>query len=168
MKALKRTNAENTMYAAPTASKRRRMFAGSCTSAGSTRASGELKLPWGHLKSVEIADPADRSAFQTASKKADSMRRTDDTRYWQVPAERASVSAKIDPKYAVPSALQALTSTLSGKFDKFSASSGNPCASLQREVFEAVDETTEKIAGTDAEKVVEAVDSTTETNDPRD
>ena len=162
VKAVKRKIAENTVDPAPTASKRSRMSTGSCTSAESTRASGELKLPWGHLKNVEMADPALRSAFKKASRRLDSMRHTEDARYREVLAERASVYAKIDPEYAVPSALQALTSTLEGKFDKFSASIGNLCASLQRDVLDAVDATTETVAGTDAEKVVESVDSTTE------
>jgi hypothetical protein len=157
VKAVKRTNAENTMDPAPTASKKRKLDIQLSRkrkmSTGSHRASGEVRLPHGHRAEVENADPALRSAFERATKKVDSMRHTKDPRYRQLLAERAAIYAKIDPEYSVPSALQALASTLTGKVDKFSASLGNLCASLQRDSYPAIDASTEMLGGTDAENV---------------
>ena len=146
MNAVKRANAENTMDPVATASKKRKI----------ERVSGELRFPFGHRAKVEDADPALRSAFERASKKVDTMRHTElssASGYRQALAERAAIYAKIDPEYSVPSALQALASTLTGKVDKFSASVGNLCASLQRELSVAIDATTETLGGTDAENV---------------
>jgi hypothetical protein len=84
------------MDPAPTWSKKRKM------STGSHRASGEVRLPYGHRAEVENADPALRSAFERATKKVDSMRHTEDPRYRQLLAERAAIYAKIDPEYSVP------------------------------------------------------------------
>ena len=150
MKAVERTNAENTTDPAPTGSKKRKM------STRSHRASGDLRLPHGHVEKVANADPALRLAFERASKRVDSVRHSKESsspRYWQLLAGRAAIYAKIDPEYAVPSALQALASTLTGKVDKFSASLGNLCASLQRDLYAAIDASTEMLGGTDAENV---------------
>ncbi len=112
-----------------------------------------MRLPYGERAEVENADPALRSAFERATKKVDSMRHTEDPRYRQLLAERAAIYAKIDPEYSVPSSLQALASTLTGKVDKFSASVEYLCASLQRGFSVAIDAATETLGGTDAEKV---------------
>jgi hypothetical protein len=104
VKEVKRTNAENTMDPAPTASKKRKMST-------SVRATGELRLPQGASAKVEKADPALRSAFHRANKRLDSLRHVEETsssRYRQALAERAAIYAKIDPEYAVASALQTL------------------------------------------------------------
>ena len=122
-------------------------------STGSHRASGEVRLPHGHRAEVENADPALRSAFERATKKVDSMRHAEDPRYRHLLADRAAIYAKINPEYSVPSALQALASTLTEKVDKFSASFGNLCASLRRDLSSAIDATTEMRGGTDAENV---------------
>ena len=123
-----------------------------CT--GTARDSGELRLPLGHRRKVEDADPALRKAFESANKQLDSLRHgagSSSSRYRQLLAERASVYAKIDQMFAVPCALQALALTLTGKIDKFSASIGNLAASLSRELSTAVDAATEALGGTDAE-----------------
>ena len=150
VKAVKRTNAENAKDTAPTASKKRKM------STGLHRASGDLRLPQGHVAKVENADPALRLAFERASKRLDSVRHSEESsssRYRQLLAERAALYGNIDPEYAVPSAFQALASTLTGKVDKFSASLENLCASLRRDLSSAIDATTEMLGGTDAGNV---------------